>query len=96
MFSYGSGCAASMFVLRFTADYKKIAAKTTSYKQKLAQRIKVDPKDYDKIMAARQEMFGKKDYSPKVCLSHKHTRLTYTFLGLNCYIVGRHVLLDSS
>ena len=69
MFSYGSGCAASMFVLRFSADYKKIASKTTSYKQKLAQRIKVDPKDYDKIMAARQEMFGKKDDSPKVCIS---------------------------
>lgn len=24
MFSYGSGCAASMFVLRFTGDYSKI------------------------------------------------------------------------
>jgi hydroxymethylglutaryl-CoA synthase len=47
MFSYGSGCAASMFVLRFTADYKKVAAVTGQYKTRLAQRIKVSPEEYD-------------------------------------------------
>ena len=52
MFSYGSGCAASMFVLNFTSEYKKIASVTSQYKYNLAQRIKVTAQDYDAIMAA--------------------------------------------
>lgn len=63
MFSYGSGCAASMFVLRFTAGYKQITQKA-QFKQKLAQRTKVTPEDYDQIMAKRERMFGKFDYTP--------------------------------
>lgn len=65
MFSYGSGCAASMFVLRFTKDYKKTAAISSDYKLRLAQRRRVAAQEYDEVMARRQEMFGKNDYTPK-------------------------------
>ena len=65
MFSYGSGCAASLFALKFSEDYKKIAA-NAEFKDRLAQRTKVSAENYDAIMAKRESMFGKKDYSPIV------------------------------
>jgi hydroxymethylglutaryl-CoA synthase len=37
MFSYGSGCAASLFVLRFTDQYKTIS-KIAQFKSRLANR----------------------------------------------------------
>jgi len=69
MFSYGSGCAASMFVLHFDKDYKKIAALTSDYKERLAQRRRVTPEEYDDVMAKRKEMFGKNDYTPQDSIS---------------------------
>ena len=54
MFSYGSGCAASMFVLNFAKEYKSVAAITSDYLQRLDQRIKVTPAEYDAIMAKRE------------------------------------------
>jgi hydroxymethylglutaryl-CoA synthase len=42
MFSYGSGCAASMFVLRFSADYHRIS-QLSNFKERLASRVKVTP-----------------------------------------------------
>lgn len=69
MFSYGSGCAASLFVLRFDKQYKKIAT-ACEFKYRLAQRIKVTPTEYDAIMAHRQSMFGKNDYTPTVSLNN--------------------------
>jgi 3-hydroxy-3-methylglutaryl CoA synthase len=66
MFSYGSGCAASMFVLNFTKDYKKVASLAADFIERLAQRIKVTPAEYDAIMAKREAMFGVNDYKPTV------------------------------
>ena len=65
MFSYGSGCAASMFILRFNENYKKIQS-TATYKERLARRVKVSPEDYDREMAMREQMFGFSDFKPKV------------------------------
>jgi len=53
MFSYGSGCAASMFSFKFTKDYKKIQAIAQDYKIRLAQRRRVPAEEYDQIMAKR-------------------------------------------
>ena len=53
MFSYGSGCAASLFTLKFSEDYKKIAA-NAEFKDRLAQRTKVSAENYDAIMAKRE------------------------------------------
>jgi 3-hydroxy-3-methylglutaryl CoA synthase len=53
MFSYGSGCAASMFVLRFSGAYKQMAALTKDYKIRLAERRRVAPEEYDKVMQHR-------------------------------------------
>jgi len=46
MFSYGSGCAASMFVLRVNAGYQKIQ-QLSDYKPRLARRMRVTPEEYD-------------------------------------------------
>lgn len=65
MFSYGSGCAASMFVLRFTDQYKQIS-KVASFKDRLAKRVKVSAEEYDSVMSKREQNYGKSDFSPKV------------------------------
>jgi hydroxymethylglutaryl-CoA synthase len=40
MFSYGSGCAASMFIIHVKGDYKQIQ-KACEFKTRLQSRIKV-------------------------------------------------------
>lgn len=88
MFSYGSGCAASMFVLNFTKEYKQVASLAAEYIERLAQRIKVTPADYDAVMAKREAMFGKNDYRPTV--------RPLNMLGLNCASQTRHFLPNKS
>ena len=55
MFSYGSGCAASMFVLNFHKGYKEqVAAKADDYKLRLAMRRRVTAEEYDLVMQKRE------------------------------------------
>jgi hydroxymethylglutaryl-CoA synthase len=65
MFSYGSGCAASLFVLRFTAEYKAIG-KIAQFKDRLASRKKYTPEAYDAVMQKREKNFGKAEFTPTV------------------------------
>lgn len=46
MFSYGSGCAASMFVLRVNAGYRNIQ-RLSDFRPRLASRVKVSPEEYE-------------------------------------------------
>ena len=61
MFSYGSGVASSMFVLRAQSDPKYIAEKL-KISQRLKDRIEVNPEDYDRVMENRSKNFGKANY----------------------------------
>mgnify|MGYP006097420487 CR=1 FL=1 len=46
MFSYGSGCAASLYVLRFNQDYKYIQ-KVAQYQDRLDKRVRIPAEIYD-------------------------------------------------
>ena len=46
MFSYGSGCAASLFVLRFSPSYS-VVAETAKFQDRLDKRIRLTPEHYD-------------------------------------------------
>lgn len=61
MFSYGSGCAASMFMIRVVGPYGEIQKKA-QFRERLESRIKVDPKVFDQWMAHREHLFGKCNY----------------------------------
>lgn len=65
MFSYGSGCAASMFVLRINQGYQKIQ-QLSDFKQRLASRVRVTPAEYEEWMTLREQSFGKCNLVPKV------------------------------
>jgi 3-hydroxy-3-methylglutaryl CoA synthase len=65
MFSYGSGCAASMFVIKVVGDYSVLRAKT-SFRERLENRVKISPEEFDRWMAHREIMFGKANYIPTV------------------------------
>ena len=57
MFSYGSGCAASMFVLRVNQGYQRIQ-QISSFQKRLASRVKVSPVEYEQWMERRERSFG--------------------------------------
>lgn len=57
MFSYGSGCAATMFTIRVNQDYANIQEKS-SFQERLDNRIKKSPEFYETVMAERQAGYG--------------------------------------
>ena len=63
MFSYGSGCAASMFTIRGKEDYAIIRS-TSDFTERLDARIKKSPEEYDACLAERELKYGKNNYSP--------------------------------
>lgn len=65
MFSYGSGCAASMFVLRVTADYSSIK-KAAQFETRLNSRVRISSEEFDSMMTHREQIFGKSNYVPTV------------------------------
>jgi hydroxymethylglutaryl-CoA synthase len=69
MFSYGSGCAASLFRLTFTKDYKRVRH-ISDFKKRLESRMKLSPEQYDQLMAHRESIFGVNDYTPTGTIEH--------------------------
>jgi hydroxymethylglutaryl-CoA synthase len=55
LFSYGSGCAASMFMIRVSQgwEYQNVI-RPTAFKKRLESRIKVAPEVYDSWMLTRE------------------------------------------
>ena len=67
MFSYGSGCAASMFMVKVSPehDYRGVI-RPANFKQRLDNRVKISPEEYDRWMASREQNYGKVPYTPQV------------------------------
>lgn len=57
MFSYGSGLASSLFLLRVEQNVR-IFRDLMGVKSRLAQRIKISPEEYDIVMDNREKNFG--------------------------------------
>ena len=72
LFSYGSGCAASMFYVHVKHGYKTHPLFThAEFQTRLDSRIKLTPTEYDLWMSHREGLFGKKDYKPTVSKNPK-------------------------
>ena len=69
MFSYGSGYAASMFVLRFKPGYKNIQ-RAAYYEDRLNSRVRVSPEDFDAEMTRREKHFGLADQKLDGSIGH--------------------------
>lgn len=65
MFSYGSGCAASMFMIRVREGYQTVIGNSL-FKSRLESRVKVSPEEYDQWMTWREYNFGKCSLTPQV------------------------------
>jgi hydroxymethylglutaryl-CoA synthase len=57
MFSYGSGLAASMFLIKGRASTTSIAA-NLQIESRLKSRVKVSPEEYARIMLEREQAYG--------------------------------------
>ena len=67
MFSYGSGCAASIFTLKVISnDYLNIRSRNYDTIEKLNTRIRVSPTDYEKILLNKEKIYLTNNYTPKV------------------------------
>ncbi|KAJ2156334.1 3-hydroxy-3-methylglutaryl coenzyme A synthase [Coemansia sp. RSA 552] len=62
-FSYGSGCAASMYSFRVRADTSEIA-RTLDLDRRLEARTKVAPAEFEHIMALREKTHNAQEYEP--------------------------------
>ena len=65
MFSYGSGCAASMFLIRVAEgnDYMQVI-RPANYKKRLESRVKISPEQFDQWMSHREASYGVCPYVP--------------------------------
>lgn len=55
MFSYGSGCAASLFAVHVRPGYKQHnVCKLASFKERLDARVKLSAETYDQWMSNRE------------------------------------------
>ncbi|KAJ2656349.1 3-hydroxy-3-methylglutaryl coenzyme A synthase [Coemansia sp. RSA 1200] len=63
VFSYGSGCAASVYSFRVRSDTSSIA-KTLDIAARLDNRIKVSPAGFEKIMELREKTHNAQEYEP--------------------------------
>ena len=59
MFSYGSGNAATMFLVRVNPGYERIR-EAAEFESRLEQRVQVDAEEYQMKMKRRQESYGKR------------------------------------
>ena len=67
LFSYGSGCAASMFFVHVKKGYQQHPLRLNAeFQERLDQRVKLSPEEYDQWMAHRESLFGIRDYEPTV------------------------------
>jgi hydroxymethylglutaryl-CoA synthase len=67
LFSYGSGCAASMFIInvKHSFDYQNVIRKS-QFKKRLEERVKITPEEFDRWMLQRELSYGKYPYQPSV------------------------------
>jgi len=69
MFSYGSGCASSIFSLKIISnDYHKIRERNFDTIENLNRRIKLSPLEYEKILLNKERLYLSNNYESKVYL----------------------------
>lgn len=68
MFSYGSGAASSLFLLRVNKNID-FMRKTMRIHEKLAQRIRISPEEYTRILQNKENNYGKPNIVPKVFIN---------------------------
>ena len=69
MFSFGSGLACSMFVIKVLNDQYKNIQDVVNLKSRIEKRVKINPEDFNKWMIKREQSYGKAPYEPTVRLS---------------------------
>jgi len=69
MFSYGSGCAASIFTLKVISNnYKLIRERNFDTFDNLNNRIKISPENYETFLLTKEKLFLSNNYVPKVVI----------------------------
>ena len=84
MFSYGSGCASSMFFVHVNPGYKTHSLVINSqFQERLDSRVQISAQEYDNWMSHRESLFGKCDYEPQVSLTFLMLIFRATLINFN-------------
>ena len=94
LFSYGSGCAASLFFVHVKEGYQQHPLVTKGeFQDRLDRRVRLSAEDYDQWMAHRESLFGKCDYEPSVSNFYHCIRaispdsITFVFLHFRARLI---------
>ncbi len=69
MFSYGSGCAASLFTLKVKGDIEAIKKRNEDVIENLNSRVKIHPKDFEVQMQRKEKLYLLNNYTPETDVS---------------------------
>ena len=65
MYSYGSGCAATLFVLRIrSSSITEIRERNIDVITRLGNRIRISPKEFENIMSHKEKLYNSNNYIP--------------------------------
>ena len=77
MFSYGSGCASSLFSLYVKGDYSLIKSRNVDIQERLDNRIKITPDDFEKILLRKEKLFLINNYIPQGSITNLRENTYY-------------------
>jgi len=70
MYSYGSGCAASIYTLKVVSNkYLEIRDRNFDTTDNLSKRIKISPSDYEKFLLNKEKLYLRNNYESTVRLN---------------------------
>lgn len=69
MFSYGSGCAASLFSIKVAGDISKIQERNHDVYSALDNRIKIEPLKFEEMMIKKEKLYLSSNYVPETDLN---------------------------
>lgn len=73
VFSYGSGLASQLFSIRVEGPIQHIRD-ALALEKRLASRMKLSPQEYTQVMARREELYGRPDWTPQPPSHMSHSR----------------------
>lgn len=65
MFSYGSGCAASLFSIKVVGDVSEIQQRNKDVMDCLISRIKIEPLKFEEMMIKKEKLYLSSNYAPE-------------------------------
>ena len=92
LFSYGSGLASSMFLIKVKSNSTNLSSKV-NLKSRLEDRIRIDPSVYDIIMNNKEKLFNTAPFTPEVSQQFLFDLINYLKVNEDLLYDGTYYLV---